>query len=150
MSGDGLFALEKTELFSVPMFGPLSPLISGVLNDRRSGFERAKNAFCTFEIRNGVLRTRDFQTTTTSLNFVGEGEVDLSARTLEMTMRMNARGLLGLITLPLRPFYGMFQFRGTGPLKEPVWENVMFTPPSDEQEQLLRAIPKATTVTPRN
>lgn len=143
MNGDGLFALEKTELFSVPIFGPLSPLISGVLQDRRAGFERAKSAFCTFRIRDGILRSNDFQTSTTSLNFAGEGEVDLARRTIDMTMRMNARGLLGLITLPLRPFYGMFQFRGTGPLANPVWENVIFSAPSPAQEELLRQPPKA-------
>lgn len=147
MNGEGLFALEKTELFAVPMFGPLSKVIGVVLNDRRAGSERAKNAFCNFQIRDGILRTHDFQTSTTSLNFVGEGEVDLSERTLDMTMRMNARGLLGLITLPLRPFYGMFQFRGTGPLKDPEWENVMFTAPSEEQRYLLQP-PKARAVTP--
>ena len=139
MAGEGLFALEKTELFSVPMFGPLSPLISGVLNDRRAGFERAKSAFCTFRIKDGMLSTQDFQTSTTSLVFAGDGAVDLKERTLDMTMRMNARGLLGLITLPLRPFYGMFQFRGTGPLKDPKWENVMFTAPPEEQSELLLA-----------
>ncbi len=143
MNGEGLFALEKTELFSVPIFGPLSPLISGVLQDRRAGFERAKNAFCTFRIEDGMLRSNDFHTSTTSLNFAGEGEVDLSRRTIDMTMRMNARGLLGLITLPLRPFYGMFQFRGTGPLQKPVWENVMFSDPSPRQQELLRDPPKA-------
>jgi hypothetical protein len=146
MNGDGLFALEKTELFSVPIFGPLSPLISGVLNDRRAGFERAKSAFCTFRIRDGVLRSDDFQTSTTSLVFAGEGEVDLDKRTMDMTLRMNARGLLGLLTLPLRPFYGMFQFRGTGPLKQPVWENVMFSAPSEKQDKLLRDPPKALVV----
>jgi hypothetical protein len=150
MEGEGLFALEKTELFAVPMFGPLSSLVSGVLNDRRAGFERAKSAFCTFQIRKGILSTRDFHTTTTSLTFVGDGKVDLDARTIDMTMRMNARGLLGLITLPLRPFYGMFQFRGTGPIKDPEWENVMFTAPPDDQDQLLRAIPRATVVNPPN
>jgi hypothetical protein len=150
MNGEGLFALEKTELFSVPMFGPLSQLISGVLNDRRAGFERAKSAFCTFDINEGVLRIRNFQTSTTSLNFVGDGHVDLTERTIDMTMRMNARGLLGLLTLPLRPFYGMFQFRGTGPLKEPKWENVMFTTPSEEQKEALQAPPKARAVTPGN
>ena len=60
-----------------------------------------------------------------------------------MTMRMNARGLLGLITLPLRPFYGMFQFRGTGPLKETHWENVMFTSPPKGSGELLMEPPKA-------
>jgi hypothetical protein len=149
MNGEGLFALEKTELFSVPMFGPLSPLVSGVVNDRRAGFERAKNAFCNFKIKDGILSTRDFQTSTTSLTFAGDGSVDLKERTLDMTMRMNARGLLGLITLPLRPFYGMFQFRGTGPLKDTKWENVMFTAPPEEQTELLSPAPKAKLVRER-
>jgi len=143
MNGEGLLALEKTELFSVPVFGPLSPLISGVLRDRRAGFERAKDAFCNFRIRDGVMRTGDFQTATKSLKFVGEGEVDLTESTIDMTMRMNARGLLGLITLPLKPFYGMFQFRGTGPLRGPEWKNVIFSAPSEEQEKLLMTPPRA-------
>jgi len=146
MNGEGLFALEKTELFSVPMFGPLSPVMSTVLNDRRAGSERAKSAFCTFGITEGMMRIRDFQTATTSLTFVGEGEVNLADLTLDMTLRMNARGLLGFLTLPLRPFYGMFQFRGTGPLQDPLWENVMFTNPPEEQREALLEVPKARTV----
>lgn len=146
MNGKGLFALEKTELFAVPIFGPLSPLVSGVLNDRRAGFERAKSAFCNFTIKDGILNTRDFQTATTSIAFAGDGSVDLKERTLDMTMRLNARGFLGLITLPLRPFYGMFQFRGTGPLKDTKWENVMFTAPPEEQKELLLPAPKARVV----
>lgn len=146
MAGEGLVALEETELFAVPIFGPLSPLISGVVNDRRAGFERATAASCSFVIRDGVLRSRDFRTSTTSLTFAGDGEVDLRKRSFDMTMRMNARGLLGLITLPLRPFYGMFQFRGSGPLADPTWENVMFTAPPEEQDAILKTPPKAKVV----
>jgi hypothetical protein len=149
MAGEGLFAVEKTELFAVPIFGPLSPLVSGVLNDRSIGFERANSAFCTFKIKEGMLSTRDFRTSSTSLTFTGDGAVNLQERTFDMTMRMNARGLLGLITLPLRPFYGMFQFRGTGPLKNPKWENAMFTTPPPEQHELLVPTPKAKIVTPK-
>ena len=76
----------------------------------------------------------------------GDGDVDLGRRSFEMTMRMNARGLLGLITLPLRPFYGMFQFRGSGPLADPTWENVMFTAPPEEQGEILKTPPKAKVV----
>ena len=146
LNGEGLLAMEKAELFSVPIFGPLSPLISGALNDSRAGFQRAKSAFFTFGIKKGILRSNDFQTSTTSLNFAGDGTVDLRDRTLDMTLRMNARGLLGLITLPLRPFYGLFQFRGTGPLKETKWENVMFTTPPEDQNKLLLTPPKAKVV----
>lgn len=148
MQGEGLLALDNTELFAVPIFGPLSPLISGVLSDRRAGFERAKNAFCNFKIKDGVLSTRDFQTTTTSLVFAGDGSVNLIDQTIDITMRLNARGFLGLITLPLRPFYGLFQFRGTGHLKETQWENVRFTSPPEDQNQILLEPPKARIITP--
>ncbi len=146
MDGEGLMAVEQAELFSVPMFGPLSGLVGGVLNDGKAGFQQAKSAFFTFNINKGILSSNDFQTSTTSLNFTGDGTVNLNERTVDMTMRMNARGLLGLITLPLRPFYGLFQFRGTGPLKDTKWENVRFTSPPADQNQLLLAPPRARVV----
>lgn len=146
MDGEGLIAVEKAELFSVPMFGPLTPLIGGVLNDKEAGVQRAKNAFCTFSIKDGVLSSNDFQTSTSSLNFTGDGSVDMKDRTIDMTMRMNARGLLGLITLPLRPFSGLFQFRGTGPLKEPKWESMKFTAPPENQNEILLEPPRAKVV----
>lgn len=141
MSGKGLCALEGAELFSVPIFGPLSGVVSKVLDDKRAGFERAKSAFCNFDIAEGILRTRDFQSATTSVTFTGDGAVDLAEKTIDFTIRLNARGLLGLITLPLRPFYGLFQFRGTGPIEKTAWENVHFTSPPKEQNDLLLAPP---------
>jgi hypothetical protein len=147
MDGKGLVGLENAELFSVPVFGPLSTVMSKVLNDKRMGFERAKSAFFTFNIGEGILSTRDFQTATTSVSFVGDGEVDLAAKDIDFTIRLNARGLLGLITLPLRPFYGLFQFRGIGPLGKPTWENVHFTsPPEVQNEILMKPPPKALVV----
>lgn len=146
LNGKGHVGFENAHLFAVPILGPLSPLIAAVVDDRRTGYERAKDAFLTFDIKNGVIRSNDFRTTTTSLTFTGDGQIDLNDDTVDMTMRVNARGLLGLITLPLRPFYGLFQFRGTGSMREPKWENVMFTnPPADQKENLLNP-PKARVV----
>ena len=143
LNGEGHVAFENAHLFSVPILGPLSPLIATVVDDRRTGYERAKDAFLTFDIKNGVIRSNDFRTTTTSLTITGDGSIDLNDDTVDMTMRVNARGLLGLITLPLRPLSGLFQFRGTGPMREPTWENVIFTnPPAAQKENLLNP-PKA-------
>jgi hypothetical protein len=143
MAGSGLLAMEDAELFSVPMFGPLTPLVGGVLNDDKVGIQKAKDAFCTFQIQKGILSTNDFQTSTSSLNFAGNGSIDMKGQTLDMTMRMNARGLLGLLTLPLRPFSGLFQFRGTGPLKATEWASMKFTEPPPSENNLLLAPPKA-------
>ena len=143
LNGKGLLAIKDAELFSVPILGPLSPLIAGVLADRRAGFQHATDAFFTFHINDGILTTTDFRTLTRSMAFTGDAVVDLDRKSLDMTMRMNARGFLGLVTLPLLPFYGLFQFRGTGPLDHPKWENVMFTSPPDEQKDTLLSPPKA-------
>ncbi len=44
-------------------------------------------------------------------------------------------------------FYGLFQFRGTGPLSKPTWENVHFTsPPKGQNDILLKPPPKALVV----
>ncbi|MEI6607795.1 MAG: AsmA-like C-terminal region-containing protein, partial [Verrucomicrobiota bacterium] len=143
MSGNGLFAVEKAVLFDAPMLGPLSPLVAAVLGGHHAGFERARSAFCTFTIKDGILHTKDFHTSTTSLVFAGDGCVDLKNRTLDMTLRVDARGLLGIVTLPLRPLYGLFQFRGSGPLDKPEWSNAAFTQPPFEQSKILLLPPKA-------
>jgi len=143
MAGEGLLGLRNAELFSVPMFGPLTPLISDVLNDEKAGFQRAKNAFFTFKIADGILSSSDFHTSTTSLNFIGNGSVDMNTRTVDITLRLNARGLLNLLTLPLRPFSGLFQFRGTGPIQDTHWENVSFSAPAEAQKEVLLSPPKA-------
>lgn len=143
MNGSGLISVEQSELFSAPILGPLSSLLAAILGDRHAGFERAHTAFCTFNIRDGVLHTNDFRTSTTSLVFAGDGWVDLKNRTLDMTLRVDARGLLGIVTLPLRPFYGLFQFRGTGPLAKPEWNNAAFTQPPPEQATILSLPPRA-------
>jgi AsmA-like C-terminal region len=150
LEGEGLCSLEKGELFAVPIFGPLSPVISGVLGDRRAGFERAKDAFCNFTIHKGVIETNDFSTHTTSLKFTGNGKVDLNDKTIDMTIRMNARGLLGIITWPLQPLIkGLFQFQGQGPVDQPEWEHVVFTsPPEKEKDALLRDTPMKAEVVP--
>lgn len=156
LTGHGTLALEDGELFAVPIFGPLSPLISGVLSNRNAGFETARDAFCTYTIKNGTLVTSDFHTQTTSIDFTGEGKVELADKTIDMIMRLDARGLLGVITLPLRPFYGLFQFRGTGTLNKPEWRSVLFTAPSDgfdpdapPKARVVSEPPRAVPVNPR-
>jgi hypothetical protein len=143
MNGEGLISSADGELFSVPIFGPLSTVASKVVNDKRLGHEKAHAAFCNFTIDKGIAKIRDFETSTTSVKFTGDGTIDLPAKTIDFTIRLNARGLLRLATIPLMPFYGLFQFRGTGPLNKPEWENVIFTSPPDKENRTLLSPPKA-------
>lgn len=149
LQGKGVVGLRNGQLFHVPIFGPLSPPIGGVLGKKFS-HEQARDASATFVLRNGVAYTKDFLTSTPSTTFVGEGKIDLVNKRVDMTMRMNARGLLGLVTLPLLPLNGLFQFRGQGPLKKPVWSSAPFTRPVEgKNHPIFRDPPKAQIVPER-
>ncbi len=129
LNGRGFCALQKGNIVSLPVFGPLSPIMARVLGDKRAGYERAKDASASFIVRNGVWQTDDFLALSSSLNLTGDGWIDLKTEKIDMTMRLNAQGLLGIITLPLSPFKGLFQFRGTGIFTQPDWQAAPFTQP---------------------
>ena len=148
LDGTGVIGLERGHLFFVPILGPLSTILGGVLGDKRASHEEARDASCTFAVRDGIFHTRDFLTTTPSTVFTAEGTIDLQRKTIDMTARMNARGLLGLITLPLRPFNGLFQFSGEGPLKNPIWRSAPFEPPSSGKNDPIFRRPGRAVVVP--
>jgi hypothetical protein len=107
------------------------------------GYQRAKDASFTFAVLNGVLQTKDLVAVSTSIVLTGDGWIDLETEKMDMTVRINARGLLGLLTLPLHPLKGIFQFRGTGLYKKPNWRSSPFTRPSKGNADPLFQIQKA-------
>ena len=146
-NGSGSLALEKGNLFSVPLLGPITPLINTVLGKRNPANQEAKDASCSFNIRKGIVYSNDFLATTQSLKFTGEGNIDLHKKQIDLLVRMNARGLAGFFALPLRPFMGLFQFKGTGPIIEPTWRTTVFTTPSrGKRDPIFRKLPKARVV----
>jgi len=147
LSGRGFLSLQKGNIVSLPVFGPLSPLLAGILGDKRMGYERAKDASASFVVRDGIWKTEDFLAVSSSLNLTGIGWVDLAKDQIDMTVRLNARGLLGIITLPLAPIKGLFQFRGTGQFTDSKWNSSPFTQPKlGKRDPLFRPAGKAIVV----
>jgi len=136
-NADGLIGIRQGNLVSLPVLGPLSPIIAGVLGGKRMGYERTKDASSTFAIRNGVVQTQDFVAVSPNITLTGEGWLDLATKRMDMTVRLNARGLLGFLTLPLQPFKGIFQFRATGKYSKPNWQSSPFTRPARGQNDPL-------------
>ena len=134
----GSLGLEKGNLFSVPMLGPISKLVGIALGKRNPTEEKAKDASCTYVIRNGIVYSNDFIATTRSLKFTGEGSLDLHKKEINLLMRMNARGLFSVISLPLRPFMGLFQFKGTGDMSDPNWRTQVFVRPKNKNDPIFQ------------
>jgi len=166
----GTFALENGNLFSVPVLGPVSIIINPFISPLAGGKalnERLKNISARFKVVNGVIITDDIQSLTPSLTFYGEGSVNLNNDKIDITIRVNYRGLLGkamelgaeIIKLPfhvLRAVFlnkkpaetGLIQVRGKGHYKNPAWKLVPFDPPRDFNVPLFnpgkaQAIPRA-------
>ncbi|MDP0489704.1 MAG: AsmA-like C-terminal region-containing protein [Verrucomicrobiota bacterium JB023] len=147
LEGSGTIGLEQGELFKAPIFGPLSPLISGIQGHKNASHETARDASANFIVQKGILYTNDFITTTDSLTVRAQGAIDLARKTLDMTAQADTRGLLGLVTLPITvtPFRNLFQFRGTGLVSDPQWENTPFQKQNDT-EPLVPPPPRAVVV----
>lgn len=166
----GTFALEDGDLVSIPILGPVSsiinPFISPLAGDKALN-ERLKDVSARFRMVNGVVITDDIQSLTPSLTFFGEGSINLNDDQIDVTIRVNYRGLLGkamelggeLIKLPvkvLRSVFlnkkpaetGLIQIRGRGHYKDSSWKLVPFDPPRDFNIPLFKpgkaqAIPQA-------
>ena len=147
LNGKGVIGLRNGQLFNVPIFGPLSVPLGTILSKEFS-HEQARDASATFILKNGVVLTNDLLTSTPSTTFVGEGRIDLTNQQMDLTMRMNARGLLGLVTLPLTPLKGLFQFRGQGPLKKPTWAAAPFTEPAGGRSHAIFKDPPRAQIVP--
>ncbi len=118
LSGSGEMRLRDGDLFSIPLFGPLSPLVEVVLPETGLGYSVASEAAATFDIRQGILSTDDFQATTPSFQMDTQGTVNLATRDINFTSRMNARGIARVATTV---FSYIFEFKGEGTTDEPAW-----------------------------
>lgn len=137
-NAEGGLELKQGNLVSLPILGPLSPLMAGILGDKRMGYERAKDGRANFVIEKGIWKTKNLVATSENLVLTGDGWIDLKTLKIDMTIRTNVRGLLGVIAIPLSPFKGLFQFRGTGQFTNPKWQNANFTAPTNDKDPIFR------------
>lgn len=117
MTGSGEVRVEDGDVFTIPVFGPLS----GVLDKFVPGFgyNKARRATASFTVAKGVLATDDLELSGKGVNLYGAGAVGFLDDTLDFTMRVNATGLPGVV---LDPVSKLFEFHSSGPLKKPVWK----------------------------
>ena len=125
-SGSGSASLIKGNIFSIPILGPLSPMISGVLDQPLAGYSVAQSATLNFLSDQGVIKILNFQALTPGFILNGEGTIDGVNDNLELEAEMNARGPLRLVGWPISK---LLRYKGEGTLKEPKWKPINFSIP---------------------
>ena len=127
-NGEGTVSLTQGNIISIPVLGPISPIISSVLHEPRAGYSVAQSAKATFKTEDGIMNIIDFQALTPAFLLRSNGRINLVDKKLNLEAEMNARGHLSLVGWPLSR---LLRYKGTGSLSKPKWEPVNFTLPRE-------------------
>ena len=120
MEGNGSAKVTDGDVFAIPIFGPLSGLVSAIIPG--AGYSLARQAKTTFTIRNGVIHTDDFKVSGKLFGMVGHGDVHFLDDKLDFDIRIDAAGPGVLLT----PMYKLFEYKGEGSLSKPNWHPKRF------------------------
>lgn len=120
MRGTGKIKVSNGDVFAIPVFGPLSGLISAIIPG--AGYSVAKQATASFTLKDGVIQTKDFKVSGKLFGMVGGGEIHFLDDKLDFDVRIDAKGPGVLLT----PVYELFEYKGEGSLSKPNWHPKRF------------------------
>lgn len=121
LRGSGKLEVIDGNVFSIPLFGPLSKLFDTVLPG--AGYQQAHKGTASFDIKDGVLATRDFEVKGKGFAMMGDGQLHFLDDKIDFDIRMNARGAPGMVLFPVSK---LFEYKGEGSLSQPAWHPKRF------------------------
>ncbi len=116
MKGRGEVTVTDGNVFAIPIFGPLSGFLNEVVPG--VGYNVAHKASATFDIKDGVIDTRNFVVDGRGFTMLGGGRVHFLDDKLNFDIRLNAKGLSGALLFPVSK---LFEYTSSGTLSRPAW-----------------------------
>lgn len=116
MRGSGAVTVSDGNVFAIPVLGPLSGVLNGIVPGM--GYNVARKASATFTIEEGVIATNDFVVDGKGFNMLGGGRLFFLDDRIDLSMRINAKGLPGVLLFPVSK---LFEYEAGGKLSEPEW-----------------------------
>jgi len=117
MLGSGYIRIEEGSVLSVPFLRPLSLILNQVIPG--IGYEPARKAYVAFQVENRKISTKNLQVAGPGFNLLGSGGVDFFTGKMDMTVRVNAHGVPGMVLLPVSK---LLEFESNGTLSQPDWQ----------------------------
>ena len=121
MEGAGKLRVANGTVFTIPVFGPLSALVSSIIPGLGHSVQREASA--SFTVRDGVINTKDFKVSGRSFGLRGHGDLHFLDNRLDFNIRVDPRKGPGVV---LTPLYEFFEYKGDGPLSKPNWHPKRF------------------------
>ena len=115
LQGQGRVAVSDGNVFAIPIFGPLSELLSKMFSG--AGYSVAHEASAPFTIKEGVIHTDKLRVSGKLFAMLGHGDVDFLKNKLDFDVRIDAAGPGAVLT----PLYKLFEYHGSGSLTKPIW-----------------------------
>ena len=138
LKGEGAAIILNGNLYAVPILGPLTPLLDNLLPGKIKDYNVATEANCTFQIGDGFVMTEDFEALTSVFRIASSGRINFMEDAVDLTTQVRVRGLPGIV---LRPFSELFEFRGSGTVKETKWTSNLLKTGSRNKEPAAESKP---------
>lgn len=116
MRGHGNIRVEDGHVMSIPLFGPLSVVIGTIIPG--AGHENARLATADFTIANQLITTKNLDIQGSGFELFGDGTVGFPGGVMDMTVRINARGIPGLVLFPVSK---LLEYVSVGTVSDPQW-----------------------------
>lgn len=116
MTGEGSIRVEDGHVLAIPLFGPLSDIIGTIIPG--AGHESARLATADFSIADRKVSSKNLEIEATGFEMLGEGDIAFPSGDLDLSMRINARGIPGLVLFPVSK---LLEYTSTGTMSDPQW-----------------------------
>lgn len=154
LKGKGAIVILNSNLYAVPILGPLTQVIGALLPSPVKGFNVAKEADATFTLADGFATTNDLVASTKVFTITANGKIDYLEDRIDFNAQVKFWKILGIVLFPVSK---ILEYNGEGSVGEPVWRPRFFSgsnekTPFRRQDQDARpealAIPKALPLQP--
>lgn len=116
IDGKGELAVIDGNVFAIPIFGPFSGIMNELLPGY--GYNDARKGTCTFEMRDGVVTTKDLVMEGRGFSIIGRGALFIVDDKMDFTARINVQGFAGKFLVPVGY---LLEYVSDGSLSKPIW-----------------------------
>ncbi|HEY5707117.1 MAG TPA: hypothetical protein VIS96_16265 [Terrimicrobiaceae bacterium] len=116
MRGDGSLRVEDGHVLAIPILGPLSEIINKIIPG--AGFQTARLATADFKVGDEKINTKNLKIEGAGFSLYGYGDIFFGKDKMDMSVRINARGIPGLVLFPVSK---LFEYVSTGSVSKPEW-----------------------------
>jgi hypothetical protein len=116
MKGVGSIRIEDGNVFAIPVLGPFSEILGTLLPG--VGYQTARLATADFTAANEIINTKNLVIQGAGFNMIGAGDIHFMTSRLDMSMRINMKGIPGLVFYPVSK---LLEYISTGTVAEPAW-----------------------------